>query len=60
MGFLSSWMLSLRTGNSSIESGQWEIVRERHVRAEVEAWLQRHVQEWLQQGVDSRGNWNKL
>ncbi len=36
-----------------IESGQWEIVRERHVRAEVEAWLQRHVQEWLQQGVDS-------
>lgn len=37
-----------------VDSGQWEVVRERHIRAEVEAWFQRHVQTWLQQRLDAQ------
>jgi LAO/AO transport system kinase len=36
------------------DSGYWEELRERHIRAEVEAWLQRHFQNWLAKKLDSQ------
>lgn len=37
------------------DSGQWDVVNERHVRAEVEAWFQQHVQDWIQRKLDPQG-----
>ena len=34
-------------------SGQYKILRERHILAEVEAWLQHHTQSWLQEKLDA-------
>jgi LAO/AO transport system kinase len=31
-----------------LDSGLWQVVQRRHVRAEIEAWLQRKIQAWLQ------------
>jgi LAO/AO transport system kinase len=31
-----------------LNSGLWQIVKKRHVRAEIEAWLRRKMQAWLQ------------
>jgi len=37
-----------------VDSGQWDVLHERHIRAEVEAWFQRHVQTWLHQRLDAQ------
>jgi LAO/AO transport system kinase len=37
-----------------VDSGQWDIMREKHIRAEVEAWFQRHMQAWLQERLDTQ------
>jgi LAO/AO transport system kinase len=34
------------------ESGQYTVLREHHIRAEVEAWFQYHSKVWLQQKLD--------
>ena len=37
-----------------VESGKWQLLRESQIRAEVEAWFQRHVQAWLRQKLDAQ------
>ncbi len=37
-----------------VDSGQWDVLHERHIRAEVEAWFQRHGQTWLHQRLDAQ------
>jgi LAO/AO transport system kinase len=35
-----------------VESGKWQLLREHHIRAEIETWFRRHFETWLQQELD--------